>query len=259
MMKNRPIAASLAAMAAMSIAYPAFSQVSEDGMGKVLPVEIETCNYNDGQDASDLDKVINRWSEFMDDNGIDNYAAWTLTPYFHTSEQDFDFIWLGAYADGNAMGAGINTWLTKGGDLQEDFEEVATCDAHIMLSSAMYKEPASATTPASGIFTMMDCKLNEGSRYSDIKAAELKWAAHLTSSGSAAGYWHWFPTYGGGDSEFDYKVVFGYTDFVEVGSAFEHFANGGGRDVSRGIFGDLDECDDARAYVATSQRAATLR
>ena len=258
-MRTHLKSATMAATAALLITNLALAQVSEDGMGKVLPVEIFACTYNDGQDDGDLEKVIGRWSIFMDENGIDDYAAWTLIPYHYTPEQDFDLLWVGAYTDGNAMGTGTHIWLTKGGDISEQFDEVLDCGAHVMLSSAMYKAPASAETPASGIFTMMDCELNEGSRYSDIKAAEMKWADYLTSSGSTAGYWHWFPSFGGGDAEFDYKVVFGYTDYIELGKDFERFANGGGRKTSRELFADIDECDDPRVYIATSVRAAQLR
>ncbi|MEX2124888.1 MAG: hypothetical protein WD795_13415 [Woeseia sp.] len=34
------------------------AQVSAEGMGKVLPVELYICTYNDGQGPADLDKVI---------------------------------------------------------------------------------------------------------------------------------------------------------------------------------------------------------
>ena len=258
-MKTRYKAAATAALVSLLVTNLAFAQVSEDGLGKVLPVEIWACTYNDGQDISDLDKVTVRWNKFLDDNGDTNRAAWVLTPYVYTPEQDFDFLWMEAFADGNAMGTGTHLWLTKGGDLSEDYDEVADCTAHVVLSSAMYKAPANAETPSSGIITMMNCEMNEGSRYSDVKAAELKWAEHLTNSGSNAGYWHWFPTFGGGDSEFDYKIVFAYADYVELGADFERFANGGGRKASREIFSDVDDCDDARVYVATVQRAAKLR
>lgn len=258
-MKRLRIAAVAAAFTGLFFAGAAVAQVSKDGMGKVLPVEIFTCKYNDGKGAGDLDKVISRWTKFMDDNGIDSYAAWTLTPYHYGSEQDFDIAWLGAFADGNAMGSNINTWLSKGGEIQKAFSDVMDCESHSALSSAMYKANAANETPASGIITMMDCKLNEGHRYSDIKAAEIKWARYLTDKGSKAAYFHWFPVYGGGDAEFDYKVVFSYANYMELGAAFELGANGGGREAGQEIFDDIDECDDARVYIAKNVRAAKLR
>lgn len=235
------------------------AQVSADGMGKVLPVELYACTYNDGQGPAELEKVITRWSKYMDDNDTNNYAAWTLTPVYYGEEQDFDLIWLGAYKDGNAMGEGTDNWLATGGELQAAFDKVLTCNAHIAMASAMYKAPADNATPSSGFLTMMDCKLNEGHRYPDIKSAEMKWAKYLADSGSKAGYWHWFPLYGGGDADFDYKVVFAYPDFAEIGTSFERMANGGGREMSEDIFGDVDECDDARVYAVKSRRLAQIR
>ncbi|MDH4049614.1 MAG: hypothetical protein OEW68_01060 [Gammaproteobacteria bacterium] len=258
-MKKHNIVATMAAMLALLVSGSVLAQVSKDGLGKVLPVELFACKYHDGKSAADLEKVITRWTKYMDDNGINDYAAWTLTPYHYGPNQDFDVIWMGAFADFNAMGSGINTWLTKGGELQKAYFDVLDCNGHALMSSAMYKAPANNETPASGIITMMDCKLNDGKRYSDIKDAEMKWAKYLGDGGSKAGYWHWFPTFGGGDADFDYKVVFAYENYVDLGADMERNANGGGRESSQEIFADIDDCDDARVYLATSRRAAKLR
>lgn len=251
--------AGMMTLVSLLLAGPVLAQVSKDGMGKVLPVELFACKYKEGKSAGDLDKVIARWSKYMDDNGNNDYAAWTLNPYYFGTEQDFDVLWMGAYKDAKAMGAGTDMWMAKGGELRKGFADVVTCNAHIGLSSAMYKAPASNETPTSGYITMMNCKLNEGHRYADIKAAELKWVDYLKKNGSAVGYWHWFPVFGGGDSGFDYKVVRAYRNFTEIGADLELNFNGGGREAGQEIFDDIDDCDDARVYVVTSRRAAKLR
>lgn len=237
----------------------AMAQVSEEGMGKVIPVELFACTYNDRQDSDDLESVNARWNRWMDERNDTTYAAWILTPYYFGPEQEFDLLWMGAYTDGNALGAGTDQWMAEGGDINEAFEEVLTCDAHIGLASAMYKSPPNNETPGTAIITMMDCKLNEGHRYEDIQAAELKWAEHMTSSGSVAGTFHWFPVYGGGGADYDYKVVNAYANFTDLGADWERFSNAGGREASTEIFDDIDDCDDARVYVATSIRGAQLR
>lgn len=240
-------------------AVPAWAQVSADGMGKVIPVELYACNFMDGKSNADLAAVVDRWNEYSDDNDMDDYAAWLLTPFFYTAEQDFDIIWLGAFKDGNAMGAGLQDWVTNGQEMAAAFAEVVDCNAHVAFSSSMYKAPVGGNTPDSGFISMMDCKLNEGFKYSDVKAAELKWMGHLNKTGSKAGYYHWRPMFGGGEADFDYKVVTAYPDFVELGSDWEKMANGGGRDVSMEIFEDIDECNDARVYVTKSIRSAKIR
>jgi hypothetical protein len=251
--------ACVAAFAYLLAGGAAFGQVTADGMGKVLPVHLYACSYNDGQGPAELEKVVSRWSEYADDTGLEGYAAWTLTPYHFGPEQDFDVIWMGAYTDGNAMGKGTDSWLATGGEMRAALDEVVDCNSHVAFASAMYKAPADGGTPESGLLTMMDCELNEGREYDEIRAAELKWADYLASAGSKAGYWHWFPTYGGGDAEFDYKVVFAYPNFAELGADFERSANGGGREVSEETFGDIDECDDPRVYVIKNRRMAQLR
>ena len=238
---------------------PGLAQVSADGMGKVVPVELYACKFNEGKSESDLEEVIERWNKFEDDSDTDNYSAWLLTPFFYTTEQDFDIIWLGAFRDGNAMGAGLQNWISNGQELGAAFEEIIDCGAHVAYSSAMYKAPPGGNAPASGFITMMDCELNEGHRYVDIKHAELKWVDYLTKSGSKAAYYHWMPMFGGGDAEFDYKVVFAYPDFQAIGSDVERFANQGGREESREVFGDIDECDDARVYITRNIRSGKIR
>ncbi len=258
-MKSLKIVMFSAAAGLLLASAPGFAQVSADGMGKVVPVELYACKYQEGKNDADLAEVIERWNKFSDDSDMDDYAAWLLTPFFFTTEQDFDVIWLGAFRDGNAMGAGLQNWLSNGQELAAAFEEVVHCAAHVAYSSAMYKAPPAGNVPSSGFITMMDCKLNEGHRYADVKAAELKWADYLAKSGSKAAYYHWMPMFGGGDADFDYKVVFAYPDFKEIGSDVEKFANEGGRDTSREIFGDIDECDDARVYATRNIRSGKIR
>lgn len=258
-MKKRLNAGALVALLALLGMGSAIAQVSADSMGKVVPVHLYACNYNDGQDASDLGDVIGRWNRFMDEHEIDSYAAWTLVPYHYGPTMGADILWMGAYRDGNALGAGTDIWLNEGGDLADDFAEVMACNLHLGFGSARYKAPPGGATPESSIISMSNCNMQEGIRYSDVRSAEIEWAEYMTKNGSSAGTFHWFPTEGGGDADFDYKVVSAHENYAEKGKDWERNANGGGRAVSIGLFGDLDECDDSRVYIATSRRSAELR
>ena len=78
----------------------------------VIPVELFACSYNDGKGSADLDKVIDKWNAWTDKNGIDDYAAWTLTPYYFGPEQEFDVIWMGAGKGASfaAFSAAMGEW-----------------------------------------------------------------------------------------------------------------------------------------------------
>jgi hypothetical protein len=256
-MKYLPIVA--AALVAVMGTSTSVAQVTEDSMGKIVPVNLYICDFVGRKGPSDLNKVIANWNAYMDERGNTNYAAWTLAPYHFGGENTFDVAWLGVYTDGNAMGAGTDQWLAEGAELRDQFAEVVECRAHLGMGSAMYKPPADGDTPGTGVITIMDCKLNEGHRYEDIQAAEVKWAEHMTRTGSRAGTYHWFPQYGGGNADFDYKVVQAYASYADLGADWERFANGGGRAASMETFGDIDDCDDARVYIATNRRMAKIR
>jgi hypothetical protein len=237
----------------------AHAQVSEESMGKIVPVELYVCNFKEGKGQADFDAAAAEFNTFMDKRKAKGYAAWQLTPYYHGADQNFDLIWMGASSDGKTMGRDTHAYLTEGGDVAAGFAEVMDCPVHVGLASAMYQSPPKNDTPTSAIMTMSDCSMNEGTRYSDIRSGEIAWAAYRKENGSKAGMWHWYPDFGGGDQDFDYKIVYAYPDFQELGVDWEMVANGGGRAKSDSIFGDLDECDDARVYVARSIRAANLR
>ncbi len=258
-MKMMQQGAAALAVLALFVMPAANAQVTMDSMGKVLPVELYACKYNDGQGPDDLDRVVGAWTRYADERNVNDYAAWTLVPYFYGQEQEFDFIWMGAYSDGNAMGRGEHQWLMEGGEIAAQFDAVADCYAHVGLGSAMYKSPPDNATPQSSILAMTDCKMHEETEYDDVRKAEIEWAGYMSDNGSTAGTWHWFPMYGGGDQDFDYKIVNAYADLAEFGKDWEQGANGGGREKSQSLFSELDSCNDARVYVATNRRAAQIR
>lgn len=236
-----------------------FAQVSADGMGKILPVELYACSFVDGKGQSDLDAVLAQFNEFMDAENVSDYAAWQLTPYFYGPAQSYDMLWMGVFTDGNAMGRGFHRWITKGRDAAAAFDEVVQCGAHIGLSSAMYRPPAAKETSGPMIMSLSDCEMNEGTRYSDVRSAELAWAGYAEENDMNVGTYHWFPSVGDGNQDYDYKLLSVYMDFEAMGADWEMLANGGGRGASDDIFGDLDECNDARVYLANTVRAARLR
>jgi len=53
---------------------------NHDAGMKVVPVELYAWKYREGQGPGDLEEVITMWSSWADKQGMENYAAWTLTP-----------------------------------------------------------------------------------------------------------------------------------------------------------------------------------
>jgi hypothetical protein len=225
---------------------------------KVVPVEIYACRYNDGQGPSDLDAAVAGFTAYMDKNETDTYAAWTLTKIYSGPDQDFDFIWLGAWTDGNAMGAGTDALYSTGMDMLANFTRVADCYAHTNSASINYKLPEGGT-PANAVLTFSNCTINEGQEYAEIAEATSAWADVLTEAGSQVAIYHWFPIRGGGGDSPDFTILQAYPNHTEMGADFERMTNGQLFRQSNELFAGLMDCDVSRVYNARSRRAAQLR
>ncbi len=228
-------------------------------VSKIVPVDIYACSYNDGQGPADLDAAAEGWNAYLDGNGIDNYAAWTLTPFYMGPNQNFDFIWLGAWTGGNAMGTGTDMWLESGGEHLANFMRVATCGTHSNSASLNYKLPEGGNIPGDSVLTFSNCNIEDGANYTSVREATSAWADILAAAGSQAAIYHWFPIYGGGGERPDYITVTAYSNYTELGADYERITNGELFRQSNALFGGLTDCDVSRVYNAETRRSAQLR
>jgi hypothetical protein len=217
-------------------------------------VEIYTCSYADGKGAADLDKVVANWNKWADDQGLADYSAWTMTPFYSSPEQDFDVIWMGVTQTGKGMGAAQDMWLEKGGTLAGDFESVIPCDSHSMSAAVQFKAPPEREDPSSVILGFSDCTIGDGKHFStDVAPALTAWSEFRAGHGSTAGMWVFFPVHGGGGEEFDFKFVVSHGNYSEQGADFDNYDPKKAREIFP--YGLLS-CDSSRSYIATNRRRA---
>jgi hypothetical protein len=222
-----------------------------------MSVEVFTCKYNDRQGPRNLDDVVGRWNRWMDTNGVDTYTAYTGMPHFYSSEQDFDFLWLGVSPFSEQSGAGTDKWLAEGGDVAAGFAAVATCDNHLNVASYMAKEPVNDGNPAqTPVISIANCKLGEGQRAEDIAAITTMEGQRRAEAGSKAGTWMWFPVHGGNAPDLDYVLVNGWRNHAEREKDLaDYFANQGWNN-NRRLYSGKVSCDVSRVYNLTLRRAA---
>lgn len=233
--------------------------VAQDDDMLVIPVELFTCNYHDGKGSGDLDKVIAKWNKWADKIGMDDYSAWTLTPYYYGPEQEFDVIWLGAAKNAVALGKAQDSYLAENEGLKAAFGEVLSCDAHVNFASINHKAAPKGDTPSNSVLTFSDCNFKEGATFEALGAAMGEWSQHLSDGGSNTSIFHWYPVYGGGQEELSFKWLEAHKDFAELGADFELMGNGRGYETHGKLFSELIKCDSSRAYVAQSRRYVQLR
>ena len=226
---------------------------------QVVPVEMFTCKYHEGKGQDDLNAVIDQWNDWADKARLDDYAAWTLTPYYYGPDQNFDVIWLGAGKNAVALGKAQDMYIAEDAGLHEAFNEVVSCDAHVNFASIAYKLPPEDKTPTDSVLTFSDCTLKEGATFAALGAAMQQWAQHLAGSGSDTPIWHWWPAYGGGGEEFSFKWLEAHDSLADLGADYDRYGNGGGYVLYNQLFSHMMSCDSSRAYLAKNHRHAQLR
>jgi len=217
-------------------------------------IETFACNYNEGKNRADLDKVIGKWNKWMDKQGGADYSAWVMTPLMGSADYPMDFAWLGVWANGNDMGKGMQSWMEDGGAMSAEFDGVITCPEHGLSASVNVRPPAGEWPGKGGVTVFSDCAVADGKTVADAMAANRAWAKHLDATGSKAGMWVFFQAAGTNDSEHDYKVVSSFPDFEAYGADWEAYTNGQGWAKAGQIYGGVTDCGSQRVYQTTTVR-----
>ncbi|HZX23936.1 MAG TPA: hypothetical protein VFF18_10385 [Woeseiaceae bacterium] len=244
----------LAAGALSLLAGPA---QADDHSPGVTPAEFFPCTFNDGKDMGDLKKVIDRWNDFMDENDDSGYQAWLLTPDFVSGDQaGWHVGWLGGWPSGKAMGASLDVWHSKGGDLQRAFDDVVSCAAHINYAVLPMKE-AEGEPPTRPLLSFTDCEVERGAGMEAGLGAVQEWIEWETSAGGDSPHWVFFPGYGSPvDADLDFKWVTGYRDYAAFGRDWDAYGNEGGWQKAQQIFRGTLDCDSPRVYQVQQIRSA---
>lgn len=251
------VAAVAAAIPILCISGLVAADSDEPAPLRFVPVETWTCDYREGKGPADLDAVIAEWNAWMDAHDEHEYFAMTLTP-FYFGEDTFDVGWLGAWPNGEAMGRGMDRWVTEGGDVNAKFFEVLSCDTHSNFASAELKSPGEGPAPDRFLLTFSDCKGPDTAEGWDRLFGGLaQWSAYMTENGYQQGNWIMFPVYGGGGAEFDFKMVEGFDNHTQLGQDYQRFIDRSDWEKQGELIGEFATCDDARVYDGVVRRRSS--
>lgn len=219
------------------------------------PLEMFACKYNEGKGPADLDAATKKFNAWADKKGIDDYSAWTLVPYYFSPEQDFDVLWLGGSEKAKSLGRIQDAWLAAGTKEQEGFNEVISCDTHAAYAVLQMKKPPKRDNPSNVVISFSDCNTAEGTTFDDLYVSMIEWGKYKGANASTAGMWVFFPAYGGGGEEFDFKWVEAYQNLENLGEDWDQYSESGWQKANE-LFAGKVSCDSSRSYLATNRRMA---
>ena len=127
--------------------------------------------------------------------------------------------------------------------------------AHANLASVQMKAPAERENPDNLVVAFSDCNMADGLLFGDVYPALDEWAKYLEEHGSKAGMWVWFPAFGDGEADFDFKLISAYGNLEEQGADWDSYA-AHGWEKAEALFPGKLSCDTSRVYLATNRRRA---
>lgn len=230
--------------------------VAADWSAAASPVDFRACNFREGKNMGDLDKVTAKFREYANKNDF-KYSAWTLTPQYQTAA-GFDIAWLGAWPNGEAFGVSMERWMRDARDLQAEFDQVIDCSSrHELAVSRPINAPEG--TPEDGVLMFYACQLHDGKSLAEAYKAHLDAGTAMKGMGSLAVSWMFQPAVGAGDTDVDYYHVLGFYRYSDLGATMEMYVNGGGRKKQQEFLGKVSSCETPTVFDAISVRAADER
>jgi len=172
-------------------------------------VETYTCNYANGKDSKDLEGAISYWNEKMDemnDENLNRYSAWLITP-IHSSLTG-DFYWLGAspnfstWAKGNAAYASNKA----GQDADARFQKMSSCTSAAWMSEAVHVGSPPEEGDTGSILEAFGCSLHPGKTMSNVRAAEANFVNHAKAAGMEMNIFRFMPMYTNGQVDLLYFI-----------------------------------------------------
>ena len=254
------IHAVMAAFVAMSLgsSIALADQHEEDEKGpRFLPVETWACNFLDGKGMGELMAFTKKFNAWLDEKEYTNYFAAIVTPQYF-GEKKMDVGWLGAWADGNAMGSGTDMWQAEGGELAAELFGILDCGAHTQFASMMIKQPPrNEDDDGQFVLNFSNCSVKDGVEFEAVMTAMETWAKYQEENGLKNGTWIMFPIFGESNSDYGFKVVNSHASHTAFGAEFEWMGNGGHWRKSSELFDKLLDCDITRVYDAITVREMT--
>lgn len=219
---------------------------AQDGVPQFRPVEMWACTFNDRKDQDDMDNVYDMIREGSSDSP---YAAWQLNPYFvGTRIQQFDFLYLGAWASASDMGAGLASDLGSS-DADEAWEDAVTCGGMMFASLRIQEAPQTGGAGDGFILTVQDCKTGKGVSSAQALSAIRAYNDYRVANGMTIPTFAWFPTAGDGDADFDFKLAHAYQDAQGWGNANQWLIDNMAYQTRSQLTDGIVDCDESRVYV----------
>ncbi len=222
--------------------------LAQDGPPQFRPVEMWACSFRDGKDQEDMNDA---YEYFAEEPGPAKYAAFQLNPFMVGNRtENFDFIYVGVWESGSEMGSHMTTYVGADSDANEAWDDTVDCTS-LMFASTRIQGP-SQNDNGDFVLTISDCNVEHNNSSDQAVGAISRFNDYRVANGVDIGTIVWFPVYGGGNAEFDFKLVNVFTGTQHLGDSFSWYADSQAFNVEGPMMRGVVDCDEARLYTGTT-------
>jgi hypothetical protein len=218
-------------------------------------IEIYGCSFKDNMDMGDFRSAATRFNTWADRHTVKDYTAFLATPYLFSADLAYDVLWIGAWPNGAAMGAGETLYMAQGQEVENAFDAAADCSSHAQYAEVIVRQPSSPP-PMNGVALFTDCTVHEGRTVPEALEALEQFEEYAAGRGSDIFAAALFPLGGlPGDADYTFKFVEGFQSMQAFGAATDVYTGGG---FLRGeeLLGRLLDCNSPRVYMIERVRQA---
>jgi hypothetical protein len=221
-------------------------------------MEAFQCDFVNGKDYSDVQKVVPSWTKYADENFSQPYSAALLTPYLKSeSEVDFDVAWVGFSGNQEQMGAIADDYLATSASIQAKWDRVVDCPTYGFYGVFEARSPSESFVEGENTYwAISSCSFKEGKQASDLANNDKGWNAFMSDQGFTGGVWRWWPSAGSPNNfEGDFLLNISYSTMAEMGIIQDaRYAAQNAGELPESIL----NCDNPRVYIAENVRLENL-
>ena len=170
-------------------------------------VEGFACKFQAGRGFDDLRAGVQYWNQQMDALGVDNYFSGIAVPIRANVEEDF--YWIGVTPDLNAMGTGLQNYLTstEGQAANARLQQIAQCRPNLFIADQLMDALPEEPDDRRAALQFHACTLHEGKSLDDAQRAEKNWVSVAESQGAQVDVSRWTPWMANTPADVVYVVI----------------------------------------------------
>jgi len=239
-MKKLILAAFAAALTILTVVPAAFAQ---ENRPNISPIEMWACTFKDRKDQDDMNAVYEQIEEESDAA----YGAWQLDPWLAGNlNQQFDFLYVGIWANGNVMGGDVANLFSGATSSGETWDETVDCASFMFTGVEIQQSPNEED--GHYFVTIADCNADKGVSNGQAVNGIRRFNDYLVENGHTVGTDVWFPVHGAGDAEYDFKLIHVYTGPQAWGGAWQWRIDNQAFQARRNYMNGVVSCDESRLY-----------